>query len=44
MGEARDVKFRMAEGDVPKFVRLEDGSSRVILSRVDGEGSPASRR
>ena len=32
MGEARDVKFRMAEGDVPKFVRLEDGSTRRLVT------------
>lgn len=43
IGAMRDAKFTIGEGDVPKFVRLEDGASRVILSRVDGEGSSRGR-
>lgn len=31
MGEVRNAKFRIAEGDVPKFVRLEDGSTRRLV-------------
>jgi hypothetical protein len=31
MGEVRAVKARVAEGDVPKFVKLEDGSTRKLL-------------
>jgi len=31
LGEVRDVKFRIADGDVPKFVRLEDGSTRRLI-------------
>jgi hypothetical protein len=33
MGEVRAVKMRVAEGDVPKFVRLEDGSTRKLMKR-----------
>jgi len=32
MGEVRDAKFRIAEGDVPKYVRLEDGSTRRLVT------------
>lgn len=30
IGATRAAKFRVGEGDVPKFVRLEDGSSRSL--------------
>ena len=33
MGEVRAVSARVAEGDVPKFVRLEDGSTRKLITR-----------
>lgn len=33
MGEVRAVKMRVAEGDVPKFVKFEDGSSRTLVTR-----------
>ena len=33
MGEVRAVKMRIADGDVPKFVKLEDGSSRKLMRR-----------
>jgi hypothetical protein len=33
VGERREVKFRVAEGDVPKWVKLEDGSERVLQRR-----------
>ncbi len=39
IGATRAAKFRVGDGEVPRFVRLEDGSSRVILRRVDAEGS-----
>lgn len=32
MGEVRAVKARVAEGDVPKFVRREDGSTRRLIT------------
>ena len=31
MGEVRAVKARVGEGDVPAFVRLEDGSTRRLI-------------
>jgi len=31
MGEVRAVKMKIAEGEVPKFVKLEDGSSRRLM-------------
>lgn len=33
MGAVRPVKMKIAEGDVPKFVKLEDGSSRALITR-----------
>lgn len=33
IGARRDVRFRVAAGDVPKWVRLEDGSERRLVKQ-----------